>query len=90
MGVPDDSESYGARLYAELKNRDVVVSKFNCETIETLKRANRDETVRLFRASDDDVLQQIKTREPHFVVQYVIEKAKHTGDNMPFPFVWDF
>ena len=90
MGVADDSESYGARLYAELKKCDVVVSRWNFATIEALKRANREETVRFFRASDDDVLQQIKTREPTEVVQYVIEKAKHTGDSMPFPFVCGF
>jgi succinate dehydrogenase flavin-adding protein (antitoxin of CptAB toxin-antitoxin module) len=88
MKLPDDTEPYGARLYAELKRLDVVVSKFNYETIERLKQANRDETVRLFRASDDDVLQQIRTREPEEVVQYVVEKVNRASQAMPFPFVW--
>jgi succinate dehydrogenase flavin-adding protein (antitoxin of CptAB toxin-antitoxin module) len=73
--LPDDAQPYGARLYAELKRLDILVSKFTYEKIERLKRANRDETIRFFRASDDDVLQQIRTREPEDVVQYVMEKA---------------
>jgi hypothetical protein len=85
MSLADDAEPYGARLYAELKRLDIVVSKFNCDAIERLKRANRDETIRFFRTSDDDVLQQIRTREPEEVVQYVVEKANRAGqDYMPF------
>lgn len=87
MNLPDDAEPYGARLYAELKRLDIVVSKFDYETIERLKQANRDETVRLFRASDDDVLQQTRTCEPKEVVQYVVEKAKRASQYMPLP-VW--
>ena len=76
MSLPNDAQPYGARLYAELKRLDILVSKFNYATIETLKRANREETVRFFRASDEDVLQQIRTREPEEVIRYVVEKAK--------------
>jgi len=90
MSLPDDAESYGARLYAELKRRDIVVSKMNYEAIEKLKRANRHETIHFFRASDDDVLQQIRTREPEEVVQYVVEKANRASQDamqfMPFLF----
>jgi hypothetical protein len=90
MNVPDDAEPYGARLYAELKRLDIVVSKFNYETIERLKRANRNETVQLCRASDEDVLQQIRTREPKDVVQYVVEKANRASQEVPFPFICGF
>lgn len=90
MNLPNDSEPYGARLYAELKKLDIVVSKFNYETIERLRRANRNETIQLFRASDDDVLQQIRSREPREVVQYVVEKANRASQDMPFPFIWGF
>ena len=91
MSLPDDAESYGARLYAELKRLDIFVSKFNYNAIERLKRANRDETVRFFCASDDDVLQQIRTREPEEVVQYVIEKANRARQDVPFlmPFLFN-
>lgn len=90
MKRPDDSECYGARLYAELKRLDIVVSQFNYETVERLQQANRDETARLFRASEEDVLQQIRTREPEDVVQYVLEKAKRGKQEMPFilPFLF--
>ena len=88
MSLPDDAEPYGARLFAELKRLDILVSKFNYETIERLKRANRTETAHLFRASDDDVLEQINTREPKEVVQFVMEKATRARQDMPFPMVW--
>jgi len=78
---PTDAQPYGARLYAELKRLDILVSKFNYETIEKLKRANREETVQFFRASDDDVLQQIRTREPEEVIRYVVEKANRARRN---------
>jgi hypothetical protein len=91
MSLADDAEPYGARLYAELKRLDILVSKFNYDAIERLKRANRDETIRFFRTSDDDVLQQIRTRKPEEVVQYVLEKANRAGQDgllplMPFLF----
>jgi len=75
MSLPDDGEPYGARLFAELKRLDILVGKFNYEAIEKLKRANRAETAQFFRASDEDVLQQIRARQPEEVVQYIIEKA---------------
>ena len=86
MSLVDGAEPYGARLYTELKKLDVVVSRFNYATIERLKQANRSETIRLFRASDDDVLQQLRTREPEEVVRYVVEKANRVSECTPIPF----
>ena len=90
MSLPDDGEPYGARLFAELKRLDILVSKFNYDVIEKLKRANRNETAQFFRASDDDVLQQIRTRQPEEVVQYIIEKANRARHaDMPImPFLF--
>ena len=90
MSLLDDAQPYGARLFAELKRRDILVSKFDYDAIERLKRANRDETVQFFRASDDDALQQLRTREPKEVVQYVVEKANRANQDVTFllPFLF--
>jgi hypothetical protein len=36
MSLPDEAEPYGARLFAELKRLDILVSQFNYDAIERL------------------------------------------------------
>jgi hypothetical protein len=76
-------EPFGNRLLAELKAAqqfDFVISKLNYDAIQQLKRADRDETVKLFWGSSYDVLEVIKTKEPAEVAAYLAERKAQDAE----------
>lgn len=78
-----ETEPFGSRLLAELKAAqqfDFVISKLNYEAIQKLKRADREETVKLFLGSSYDVLQMIKTKEPAEVAAYLAQQKAQDAE----------
>jgi hypothetical protein len=70
-------EPFGSRLLVELKATDqfdFITSKMNYDAIQKLKRADREETVKLFLGSSYDVLQVIKTKEPAEIAVYLAQQ----------------
>lgn len=73
-----ETEPFGNRLLAELKAAqqfDFVIRKLNYDAIQKLKRADREETVKLFLGSSYDVLQVIKSKEPAEIAVYLAPPA---------------
>lgn len=75
-------ETYGARLYAALRNEPAChrwLNSWHYDAIQRLKQADRDSTVKMFLGSRYDVIQQLKASEPEAVAQYLAEQANQAA-----------
>ncbi|MCO6454968.1 MAG: hypothetical protein J5I93_06685 [Pirellulaceae bacterium] len=71
-------EPFGARLYAELRKLsgyNVITGMLDYKTIQHLKQADRDTTVAIFARSSDEVVQQLRAKEPEEVARYLVDNA---------------
>jgi hypothetical protein len=62
-----ESEPYGGQLLAEirkLQRLDLITSKLDYATIQVLKQADREATLKLFYGSSYAFLELIKTKDP--------------------------
>lgn len=76
--MSDENRSYGGRLYAELRKLsgyNLIAGIMNYAAIQQLKVADRDDTVKLFRGSSDEVIHVLRTVEPEEAAQYLVAKA---------------
>ena len=71
-----ESEPYGGQLLAEirkLQRLDLITSKLDYATIQVLKQADREATLKLFYGSSYAFLQLIKTKEPAEAAQALVQ-----------------
>jgi hypothetical protein len=74
----EDVNSYGSRLYAALRQLTgytIITSKLDYPAIQRLKSADRELTLKLFSGSSFEVLQELKTKEPEEVAQFLADEA---------------
>ena len=76
--MSDDVQTYGGCLYAELRKLsgyNVITGIMDYNAIQQLKVSDRDDTVKLFRGSSDEVIHVLKTDEPEDAARYLVAKA---------------
>lgn len=84
--MSNESKTYGGQLYAELRTKsgyDVITSLMDYHAIQQLKVADREQTLKLFRESSDEVIQILRTAEPTEAAGFLIEKTKQAQEQMP-------
>jgi len=78
-----ESESYGGQLLAEirkLRRLDLITSKMDYPTIQLLKQADREATLKLFYGSSYPFLQLLKTKEPAEVAQAIVQAQQDDSE----------
>jgi hypothetical protein len=76
--MSDDGQTFGGRLYSELRQLsgyNLITGIMDYKAIQQLKVSDRDDTVKLFCGSSDEVIQLLKTGEPEDVARYLVAKA---------------
>ena len=76
--MSDHGQAYGGRLYSELRKLsgyDLITGIMDYNAIQQLKVSDRDDTVKLFRGSSDEVIQVLKASEPDVAARYLVTKA---------------
>jgi hypothetical protein len=71
-----EPEPYGGQFLAEirkLQRLDLITSKLDYSTIQLLKQADREATLKLFNGSSYAFLQLIKTKEPAEAAQAFVQ-----------------
>lgn len=78
-------QPFGGRLYSEIRQRsgyDLITGIMDYKAIQQLKIADRDTTLHLFRGSNYEVIQLLKTSEPEDVASHLVakwEEARQAG-----------
>jgi hypothetical protein len=81
----DENLPFGARLYAEMRKvsgYDILTVMLDYEAIQQLKRADREQTLKLFSRSHPRILQQIRTKPPEEIARYLLLEARY-GSILP-------
>lgn len=84
--MSDDGQAYGGRLYSELRKLsgyNLITGIMDYKAIQQLKVASRDDTVKLFRGSSNEIIQILSTGEPEEAARFLVEKASElkNGDS---------
>jgi hypothetical protein len=75
-----EPEPYGGQFLAEirkLQRLDLITSKLDYSTIQLLKQADREATLKLFNGSSYAFLQLIKTKEPAEAAQAFVQAQQY-------------
>ena len=76
--MSDDGQTFGGCLYSEMRKLsgyNVITGIMNYKAIQQLKVSDRDDTVKLFSGTCDEVIQLLKTGEPEDVARCIVAKA---------------
>ena len=82
--MSDNGHSFGGRLYSELRQisgYDLITGIMDYKAIQQLKVSDRADTLKLFRGSDYEVIQLLKTSEPEVAARYLVAKAEEAKND---------
>jgi hypothetical protein len=80
--MTSDSDTFGGRLYAELRRLtgyNLITGMLDYQAIQQLKVADREDATKLFHGSGVEAIQLLKTAEPEEVAQYFVAKAEEVN-----------